>query len=71
MLESLPDTIIINNQSLSAIMNFKGLQLEILNETVVGQVSSKDLEASLFQVLKIVSDKQKLTFVEKLHLLQE
>lgn len=57
-LDSLPETVITSNQYPSALMNSEGLQLELLNQTAAGQVSSKDLEASLFQVMKIVSDKQ-------------
>ena len=71
MLESLSDIIITSSQSPSAIMNSKCLQLELPNQTVVGQVSSKDLEVSLFQVMKIVYDKHKLIFVEKLHFPEE
>ena len=70
-LEPLRDTIIISNQSSSAIMNSKGLKLDLLNHTAVGQVSRKDLEAFLFQFMNIVSNKQKMSFVEKFHLLEE
>ena len=68
---SLSQTVTTSNQSPSALMTSEGLQLELLNETSVDQASSKNSEVSLFQVMKIVSDKQELSFVEKVHLPEE
>ena len=66
-----PTTAIISEQSPSALINSKGLQLDLLNYTSVDQVSTENPEVSLFQVMKIVSEKQELSFVGKVHIPEE
>lgn len=56
-LGSLAHTVTPSSESPSAFMNSEGSQPELPNQTATGQASSKDLEVSLFQVMKIVSDK--------------
>ena len=52
-------------------MNSEGLQLDLLNYASANQVSTENPKVSLFQVMKIVSDKQELNFVEKVHIPEE
>ena len=66
-----PATAIISEQSPSALINSEGLQLDLLNYTSVDQVSTENPEVSLFQVMKIVSEKQELSFVGKVHIPKE
>lgn len=70
-LGSLPQTVITSYHSPSALMHFEGLHLELLNQTATDQASSKNLKATLFQVKKMVSKKQELSFKEKFHLPEE
>ena len=70
-LGSLPQKVTTSNQTPSTLMNYEGLQIQLLNETFVDQASRKNSNVSLFQVMKIVSDKQELSFVEKVHLPEE
>jgi len=70
-LDSPPQAVIISNQYPSTLINSEGFQLELLNQDAADQVSSKNTEVSLFQVMKLMSDKHELSFIEKIHLPEE
>lgn len=55
----------------SALINSEGLQPNLLNYTSADQISTENPEVSLFQVTKIASEKQELSFVGKVHIPEE
>jgi hypothetical protein len=65
---SQPQAVIDGNQSPEASTNSEDLQDDILNHD---QFTSKNSEGPLFQIMKIVSDKQELSFVDKVFLPEE